>query len=358
LQQGIAPATVDREIDLLTQVFKWATKSLKIHLSDHPLEGIERPRYNNERDRRFVGDEEERFMASAREEDCNRSLELAVKERITSARKEAAQMTDQSESTRKRHIAAARREAEEALKDCYQHIPFFETAMTFLKTTAARCGETLALTWEHARLEGRFALFPTTKNGHPREVPLRAHLIELIAKLPRTHARVFPISSDALQAAFYRICERAGIEDFHPHDLRHFATSEICQYFRAAGTPLQIHELARITGHRDLNSLMRYLHLCAGDMAEKMDEAYTKAVASGKFKKGRANIHGKILSEELPKSGARSTSAPNRDPSDPSPDGSTNLQPDIPLPLCSVRRRRRAEPVIPLDAENQEPTAE
>ncbi len=45
--QGIAAATVDREIDLLTQVFKWATRALKIHLSDHPLEGIERPRYNN-----------------------------------------------------------------------------------------------------------------------------------------------------------------------------------------------------------------------------------------------------------------------------------------------------------------------
>jgi len=58
---------------------------------------------------------------------------------------------------------------------------------------AARCGEALALTWEHARTEGRYALFPTTKNGHPREVPMYAHLIELIDQLPKTHAQVFPI---------------------------------------------------------------------------------------------------------------------------------------------------------------------
>jgi integrase len=291
--QGIAPATIDREIDLLTQVFKWATQTLKIHLSDHPLEGVERPRYNNERDRRLTADEEEQFMASAREEDRIRSFELAVKERLEGARAEAAQMTDKSESTRKRYLASARREAEEALKDAHPHIPLFETAMTFLKTTAARCGESLALTWDHARLDGRYALFPTTKNGHPREVPMRAHLIELIAQLPKTHARVFPISSDALQAAFYRICQRAGIEDFHPHDLRHHAISEICLYFRLAGIPLQIHELAKITGHRDLTSLMRYLHMCAGDMAERMDEAYAGAVASGKFRKGRIHVHGK-----------------------------------------------------------------
>jgi integrase len=296
----VAPATVDREIDLLTQVFKWATKALKIHLSDNPLEGVERPRYNNERDRRFVGDEEERFMAAAFEEDRARSFKIAVNNRLAEARAEAALMTDKSQSTRKRHIASARQSAVEELMGTCPHIPLIESAMTFLKTTGARMSEALSLTWENAKLEDRFVFFPKTKNGYPREAPMRSQLIELIAKLPRTNKRVFPLSSDELQNAFARICARAGIEDFHPHDLRHHAISEICQYFRLAGTPLQIHELAKITGHRDLTSLMRYLHLCAGDMAERMDEAYAKAAASGKFKKGRVHVHGKAVADGLP----------------------------------------------------------
>jgi integrase len=339
IEQGLAPATVDREVDLLSQVVNWATNTLRIHLHQSPLLGVERPRYNNERDRRLLGDEEQRLFAAAYEEDRQRSLDIAVNERIATSRAEARQI-QASLSTRKRHIAAARIAALAELKDSYPHIALFETLITFLLETASRCGEALALTWEHAYLDRNKAFFPTTKNGDSREVPLRAELIKLIAQLPRTDKRVFPISSDTLQGAFYRICERAGLEDFHPHDLRHEATSQMCEYSRAGGDPLEIQDLAKVTGHRDPRMVLRYTHLCAGEMARRLDEAYAKAVASGKFKKGRVHIHGKVSPPQTSPPGIDQIDATVQNSADTTAESSLEPNHVIQRPQCSARRRR------------------
>lgn len=61
-----------------------------------------------------------------------------------------------------------------------------------------------------------------------------------------------------------RACERAGIEDFHFHDLRHEATSRL---FEKGLNPL---EVASITGHKTLQMLKRYTHLRAEDLARKL----------------------------------------------------------------------------------------
>ncbi len=41
----VSPATVDREIDLLSQVITWARDTLRIHIYKSPLEGLMRPTY-------------------------------------------------------------------------------------------------------------------------------------------------------------------------------------------------------------------------------------------------------------------------------------------------------------------------
>ena len=72
-------------------------------------------------------------------------------------------------------------------------------------------------------------------------------------------------ATEAIKRAFMRACDRAGLVDFHFHDLRHEATSRL---FEKGLNPM---EVASITGHKTLQMLKRYTHLNAGDLASKLD---------------------------------------------------------------------------------------
>jgi integrase len=76
--------------------------------------------------------------------------------------------------------------------------------------------------------------------------------------------RVFPITADSLKMCFVRACGRAGIEDFHFHDLRHEATSRLAEKLP------NLIELASVTGHKDLKMLRRYYHPRVQDLAAKL----------------------------------------------------------------------------------------
>lgn len=65
-------------------------------------------------------------------------------------------------------------------------------------------------------------------------------------------------------------CEEAGVlprdgflVDLRFHDLRHEATSRLAEVF-------PMHELTKITGHRDPRMLMRYYHPKADKLAKKL----------------------------------------------------------------------------------------
>jgi len=62
--------------------------------------------------------------------------------------------------------------------------------------------------------------------------------------------------------AFQGACRKAGVADFHFHDLRHTAAS----WHRMAGD--DIHTVAQILGNEDLRVAARYQHLSPAFMAE------------------------------------------------------------------------------------------
>jgi integrase len=286
LDDGLAYSTVDREIDLLSAFITWATEFKQIHLNISPLVGVRRPKYYNERDRRLVGDEEERLLEAARFEDRVRSLDLAVEARLGPAREAA--KTLPNATARKRYIAAAREQVIAELGETYPTIRLYETLIQFLLATAARRGEALGLTWTNLQLDRGEAFLPTTKNGRSRTLPVREHVVALLEELPQATDKVFPISTTVLKDAWARMCKRADLNDFHLHDLRHTATSEIAEAFRLAGQPLGIHELAAITGHRDPRCLARYCHMSASLMAKHMDQVYRiAATEKSRMHKGR-----------------------------------------------------------------------
>ena len=93
--------------------------------------------------------------------------------------------------------------------------------------------------------------------------------------------RVFRIRSDAVTRAFERAVVRARevylssckdsrkkpdpryLTDLRFHDLRHEATSRLADIF-------PLHELTKITGHKDPRMLMRYYHPRAEDLAKRL----------------------------------------------------------------------------------------
>ena len=65
--------------------------------------------------------------------------------------------------------------------------------------------------------------------------------------------------------AWVRLRSRAGLNDFHFHDLQHGAIS------RFFGMGLSIPEVALTSGHKDVKMLFRYTHLRAKDLVKKIN---------------------------------------------------------------------------------------
>jgi integrase len=295
LEQELAPATIDREMDRFSAVITWATKTLRIELHRTPMYGLKRPSYFNERDRRLSADEHERLFAAAREEDRLLGREAAIERALTPAREHASGLPNAA--ARKRYVDLMRARARERITS-WDSPPYYETFFTVLRYAAPRRSEVLALTWAHVRLQASEAYLPTTKNGRSRTIALREHVIEALERLPRTGERVFPMSENQVRSAWYRICERAGLtgeNDYHMHDLRHEAVSDLCEVARAAKKPFTVMELATFTGHRDLRSLARYMNLCSGELAHRIDEAYKEVNRQKVSHKGRVRPHIYIL---------------------------------------------------------------
>lgn len=95
-------------------------------------------------------------------------------------------------------------------------------------------------------------------------MPLSIRARSTLGTLPHAiGGSVFPTTQSAVKQAFARACTRAGIEGLHFHDLRHEATSRLAE-------KLALHELMKVTGHKDTRMLARYYHPRAEDLAKKL----------------------------------------------------------------------------------------
>lgn len=265
--QWVEPSTVDRELDIFSTVCALAMKTWRIEVARSPMDGVRRPRYYNERDRRLQGDEETRLLDAAYEEDRRRSIGQRLEDLMVDARTEA-----ELASTVYQQKAIIREARELLLPEAeasYAHVPLIEAFVQFQLMTAARRSETLGVRWQHVDLDARTVFLPETKNGRPRKLPVREGLAEVLAALPRTEARVFPLTADHLRKIWARLCEAAGITDLHMHDLRHEAISRVAD----TGT-MSLVDLQAFSGHRDTRMLLRYAHLCAKHLAQRLDAAF------------------------------------------------------------------------------------
>lgn len=78
--QVVMPATVDREFDIFSAVCNIAIDTWRIHIEKNPMDGVKRPTYYNERDRRLTKAEEARLLQAAQVEDRKAGIKKRLEE--------------------------------------------------------------------------------------------------------------------------------------------------------------------------------------------------------------------------------------------------------------------------------------
>jgi integrase len=256
------PATVLRRLAVLSHVFNIARKEWGMESLSNPVELVRKPQPNNARTRRIAVCDAPVGTLSGDEPASERRARDGELERVAKASSSA----------------------------------LLPSIIWLAVETAMRRGEIVSMLWANVDLNRRVAHLPSTKNGDARDVPLSSRAVSVLQMLEdaRNNAevntsddgakgtdRIFNIRSDAVTRAFERAVTRARksyvdecrdaklksdskfLTDLRFHDLRHEATSRLASIF-------PMHELTKITGHKDPRMLMRYYHPRAEDLAKKL----------------------------------------------------------------------------------------
>jgi integrase len=205
------PATVNREVTTFKTIFNKAMKNGKAERN--PAHGVKLLKENNERDRILSPEEYIRLLAQ-----------------------------------------------------CPEHL---KPIMKVAYHTGMRRGEILNLKWERVDLkEGFIRLRPEdTKTTEGRPVPLNRELIEMFKAMPRglPLTPVFTYKGNSMaemKRSFTTACQRAAIEDFTFHDLRHTFNTNAYR----AGVPIPT--IMKITGHKSIAMFRRYTTISPEDLKE------------------------------------------------------------------------------------------
>ncbi len=154
----------------------------------------------------------------------------------------------------------------------YPPAPVMKCLIVVAVETAMRRGDLAQLRWRDIDLPRKTAHVELSKNGLPRDVPLsrRARAAFRLLHWARQGSAlplelVFGYSdSHSITTAFSRIRSRVQVRRCRFHDLRHLAITRLASRLH----PL---DLARMVDHRDLKRTLAYYHPSPSDLAGKLD---------------------------------------------------------------------------------------
>lgn len=241
--QSKAPATVVRRLAFLSHVYTVLRKDWGWTELANPVQLVRRPTVDDARDRRVISYIRMRGVST---EECPR--------------------------TELEWIARCTRSSE------------LPVIVTLAAETAMRRSEICGIRREHVDLLHGVIHLPDTKNGTSRDVPLtpwaretlRRHLSgrplrgRIFAMTPGAATRAFIRARIRARAQYHALCHKYGrrpnqayFQDLRLHDLRHEATSVLAPIF-------ELHELAKISGHKSTRMLLRYYHPDGRELARKI----------------------------------------------------------------------------------------
>ena len=139
--------------------------------------------------------------------------------------------------------------------------------------TGMRRSEIVNLQRSNIDIQNRLIILEKTKNNERKTLPMNNTVFEVIKNLPKridtrylfADERGESVSGNKVSMAFRRACKKAGIEDFSLHDLRHHFAS----YLTMAGENLRV--VQELLGHKDPKMTMRYSHLSSEHLKQAVE---------------------------------------------------------------------------------------
>jgi integrase len=211
----VVGSTVNRDLNLLSHVLTTARREWA-WIEESPTKDVRRPKDSPARDRRIWPDEIDRLC-----------LALGFEEG---------------------EMATAK----------YQRVA---VAFLFAIETAMRAGEICAMM--PGDVSDQVAHLPRTKNGTSRDVPLSTRAVELLKLLPKGDGPLFGLDAESLSTMFRAARLRCLITDMTFHDSRHEAITRLAK-------KLDVLDLARMVGHKDLRMLLLYYNETAAQIAPRL----------------------------------------------------------------------------------------
>lgn len=218
----VSGSTVNREFNLLTHACKLAWREWQ-WLTNHPMDGVARPRENRPRDR-VISDEEINAYTTA--------SGFSFKEQPKTVQSRVGAM------------------------------------FLLASETAMRGGEICNMKIGDIDFENRIVHIPETKTGVPRWVPLSSKAVKIlnhVLNYTGGDPTVFCVNSRQRDVLSRKIRDKAKLVNLNFHDTRRTALTRLAQRFG----PM---ELAKISGHLDLKILQSvYYAPKPSDLVKKLD---------------------------------------------------------------------------------------
>lgn len=219
---GYAPATANRCLNLISNIFNRAIAWNTPGITANPAKGIPMFEENNELQRFLSDDEINRLYASVL----------------------------RSRNEQLRYI-----------------IPM-------LILSGARKREVLDAQWADIDISRRIWRVPISKSGRARHVPISDGLTELLDRIPRTDSNPFIVPDPktgrpftSVQYFWHLARSDAGLPNVRIHDLRHSFASLLINSGRS------LYEVQKILGHSQIRTTQRYAHLSDATLHEASNAA-------------------------------------------------------------------------------------
>lgn len=241
--EEVKPATVVRRLALLSHMYTVARMDWSMPMLANPVQLVRRPVVENSRTRRIY--DRIKLRGISTQECPTNELEWILR------------------ATRSKELPLA---------------------MMLAVETGMRRSEITGIRRENLDLVHGTIFLAMTKNGESRYVPMTPLAKDLIRRYVANKPNrglVFTVSPEAITRAFIRarrkartqyeaLCAKYGrkpreeyFKDLRFHDLRHESTSRLAAVF-------EMHELAKVTGHKDTRMLLRYYHPNGRELAKKL----------------------------------------------------------------------------------------
>lgn len=149
--------------------------------------------------------------------------------------------------------------------------PYLADMIRLALATGMRKGEILGLTWDRVDLRRRLIYLAPEhqKSGRHGSVALNQDAVDALKAQKGRHKQyVFVHDGEPIadvKRSFRTACDKAGIEDFHFHDLRHTFAAWLVQ----AG--VSIREVADLLRHSSIQTTMRYAHLAPENLRKAVN---------------------------------------------------------------------------------------